>query len=311
MKNKRKVISIKPGSALGYLQKNYEFYLFLIPGLVFLIMFDVLPMYNISIAFKNFKIPLGLSNSPWVGFDNFIKIFNDPNFYRVVKNTLEINLLKLVIITPIPMFLAILMNEISMMPVKKFVQTVIYIPHFFTWVVVYSIFYIVFGSSGVVNTIINAVGGEQILFFMQGGWFRFLLLLSDGWHSVGWGTIVYLAVITSIDSEIYEAAIVDGANKFRQIIYITLPSLLPTFILMLSIRLGNIMTSGFGQILVFYNPTVYDVGDIIGTYVYRVGLGQANYSYATAVGLFNSIIGFVLVTASNMLSKRTTGRTVW
>ncbi len=311
MKVKTKVIKPNPGSVFNYLKHNYEFYLFLIPGLVFLILFDVLPMYNISIAFKGFKIPLGISGSPWVGFDNFRKIFADPNFLNVVRNTLIINLYKLVIITPIPMILAILMNEMRIMRIKKFVQTVVYVPHFFTWVVVYSVFYIVFGSGGVVNTVVTALGGEQILFFMKGGWFRFLLILSDAWHSVGWGTIVYLAVITSIDTNIYEAAIVDGANKFRQIYHITLPSLLPTFILMLSINLGNIMSSGFGQVLVFYNPTVYNVGDIIGTYVYRVGLGQANYSYATAVGLFNSVIGFILVIASNLLSKKTTGKTVW
>lgn len=311
MKAKRKGMNTRTNYLVGYLQKNYEFYLFLIPGLVFLLLFDVLPMYNITIAFKNFKVPLGLSGSPWIGFDNFKKIFSDPNFYNVVRNTLVINLYKLVIITPIPMILAVLMNEMKIMPIKKFVQTVVYVPHFFTWVVVYSVFYIVFGSGGVVNTIITALGGEQILFFMKGGWFRFLLVFSDGWHSVGWGTIVYLAVITSIDTNIYEAAIVDGANKFRQIVHITLPSLLPTFILMLSINLGNIMSSGFGQVLVFYNPTVYNMGDIIGTYVYRIGLGQANYSYATAVGLFNSIIGFVLVIGSNMLSKKTTGKTVW
>lgn len=298
-------------SLAGYLRKNYEFYLFLIPGLVFLILFEALPMYNITIAFKNFKVPLGLSGSPWVGFNNFKRIFNDPYFYKVIRNTLVINLYKVIFITPLPMLLAVLMNEMQIVKIKKFVQTIVYVPHFFTWVVVYSVFYIIFGSGGVVNTIIKILGGDQILFFMNGGWFRFLLVLSDAWHSTGWGTIVYLAVITSIDTNIYEAAIVDGANKFRQMWHITLPSLLPTFVLMISINLGNILQSGFGQVLVFYNPTVYEMGDIIGTYVYRVGLGQTNYSYATAVGLFNSVIGFILVILSNMFSRRVTGKTIW
>lgn len=302
---------VKRNKVLGYIARNYEYYLFLIPGLIFLFMFELAPMRNITIAFKNIKGIFNLSTSPWVGFAHFERMFSDSQFYRVITNTLIINLYKIIFILPVPLVLSILLNEVRNMKVKKSVQTIIYIPHFFTWVVIYSVFYIVFGSGGVVNTIINSVGGESILFFMRGSWFRFMLVISDAWHSAGWGTIVYLSAIAAIDSEIYEAAIVDGANKFRQIWHITLPCLIPTFVLMVSINLGHIMSSGFGQVLVFYNPTVYNVGDIISTYVYRTGLGQANYSYATAVGLFNSVIGFILVMLSNFMSKATTGRSVW
>jgi len=305
------IIPVKNRSAISYLKKNYEYYLFLVPGLIFIILFDLMPMYNISIAFKNFKIGLGLNNSPWVGLQNFRKMFSDPNFFIVARNTLEINLMKVIIETPIPMLLAIFINEIANTRIKKVVQTVIYLPHFFTWVVVYSVFYIVFGSTGVINEIIKLLGGNQVLFFMNGGWMRFLLVISDIWRDAGWGTIVYLGALTTIDPNIFEAAIVDGANKLRVIWNITLPSLLPTFVLMLSVRLGNIMTAGFGQVLVFYNPTVYKSVDMISTYTYRTGLGQANYSYGTAIGLFNSVIGFILVVLSNWISRATTNRTIW
>jgi putative aldouronate transport system permease protein len=302
---------VKRNKTIGYLTQNYEWYLFLIPGLVFLFLFDIMPMANITIAFKNIKGVVNLSSSPWVGLDHFYRMFADEAFFRVVRNTLIISLYKMIFILPLPLMLAILLNEVRIMAVKKIVQTFIYIPHFFTWVVVYSVFYIVFGSGGAVNTIITSLGGDPVLFFLKGSWFRFLLVISDAWHSVGWGTIMYLAAISAINSEVYEAAIVDGANKFKQMVHITLPCLLPTFVLMVSINLGHIMTSGFGQVLVFYNSTVYSVGDIISTYVYRTGLGQANFSYATAVGLFNSVIGFILVILSNWLAKVTTGKSVW
>lgn len=301
---------MKRNQASGYWKLNYPYYLFLIPGLVFLILFEFLAMSKITIAFQDFK-PLNIDGSPWVGFKHFYDMFADPHFFRVVRNTLVINFYKIIFILPVSLILAILLNEVRITIFKRFVQTIVYVPHFFTWVVVYSVFFLVFGSTGSVNTLITALGGEKIMFFMDGFWMRFLIVLSDGWHSVGWGTIVYLAAIAGINSEIYEAAIMDGANKFKQILHITIPSLIPTFVLMIAINLGHIMTSGFGQILVFYNSTVYDSVDIISTYVYRTGLGQLNYSYATAVGLFNSIIGFILVVFTNYLSKVTTGRSVW
>jgi putative aldouronate transport system permease protein len=209
------------------------------------------------------------------------------------------------------MFLAILINAVDCKPLKKSIQTIIYIPHFFTWVVVYSIFYIVFNSGGLINTIIVRFSGKPILFFMSGPWLRILLVISDMWHSAGWGTIVYLAAITGIDSETFDAATVDGADRLQQIRHIMIPCLMPTLILMLSIRLGHIMTDGFDQVLAFYNPSTYESVDIIGTYVYRTGIGQANFSYATAVGLFNSLIGLIMVLFSNCMSRRVSGRSIW
>ena len=294
-----------------YLCGHWELYLFLLPGLVFAMMFKLLPMSKIVIAFKNYKNALGITGSPWVGFAQFEKMFADPDVLNVIKNTLEINLMIVIFVVPLPMFLAIMLNEITFMPLKKGIQTLIYIPHFFTWVVVYSVFFVLFGSTGMVNTVIKMLGGEEILFFMKGGWFRFLLVISNAWKGAGWGTIVYLSAITAIDAQIYEAATIDGASKMQQAFRITIPSLLPTLVLMLTVRLGSIMSGGFDQVLAFYNPTVYKSADILGTFVYRQGIGSANFSYASAVGLFESVVGLIFVSMSNVISKRLSGRTVW
>ena len=294
-----------------YLCGHWELYLFLLPGLVFAMMFRLLPMSKIVIAFKNFKSLKGIAASPWVGFAQFEKMFADPDVLNVIKNTLEINLMIVIFVVPLPMLLAIMLNEITFMPLKKGIQTLIYIPHFFTWVVVYSVFFVLFGSTGMVNTVIKMLGGEEILFFMKGGWFRFLLVISNAWKGAGWGTIVYLSAITAIDAQIYEAATIDGASKMQQAFRITIPSLLPTLVLMLTVRLGSIMSGGFDQVLAFYNPTVYKSADILGTFVYRQGIGSANFSYASAVGLFESVVGLIFVSMSNVISKRLSGRTVW
>lgn len=290
---------------------NWELYLFLLPGLVFLLMFKSLPMLKISIAFKQFKPMLGLARSPWVGLKHFRMLLADPMVWRAVKNTLVINLLEMSFTLPVSMILAILINEITFTGLKKAVQTVIYIPHFFTWVVVYSVFFLVFGSGGVFNTIWTRLGFEPILFFVRNSWFRVMLVSSEMWHSVGWGTIIYLAAMLGIDPELYDAAVVDGANKLQQIIKITIPCLMTTFVLMMTLNLGKVMTNGFGQVLVFYNPTVYESSDIISTYVYRTGLGQANFSYAAAVGLLDSMVGYVLVIISNRISRKITNSSVW
>lgn len=294
-----------------YLCGHWELYMFLLPGLVLAFMFKLLPMSKIVIAFKNFKPLKGIEKSAWVGFAQFGKMFSDPEVWQVIRNTLEINLLIVIFCVPLPMFLAIILNEVTCLPLKKGIQTMIYIPHFFTWVVVYSVFFTLFGSTGMINTLIVALGGEPVLFFMKGGWFRFMLVLSNAWKGAGWGTIVYLSAITAIDSEIYEAGIIDGASKFQQACYITIPSLIPTFVLMLTVRLGSILSGGFDQVLAFYNPTVYKTADVLGTFIYRQGIGNANFSYAAAVGLFESVVGLVFVLLSNVASKRLTGRTVW
>lgn len=299
---------------LNYFRGHWELYLFVIPGLVSVFMFQLFPMRNIIIAFKNFKPLKGIENSPWAGVDGlnqFRKLFSDPEVWNVIKNTVEINLLLIVCCMPLPMISAILLNEMNCVSVKKTVQTVVYLPHFFTWVVVYGIFFSLFNSTGLIFKVIKNLTGQEVLFFIRGGWFRFILILSYAWKGTGWGTIHYLAAISGIDSEIFEAAHIDGAGRLQQIRYITVPCLIPTFILLFTIRLGSILSGGFDQVLAFYNSTVYKSADILGTFVYRQGIGQANFSYATAVGLFESVVGFLFVMMSNVVSKRATGRNVW
>ena len=203
------------------------------------------------------------------------------------------------------------MNEITIMPIKKSVQTMVYVPHFFTWVVIYSIFFNMFGGMGSVNMLIKQFTGNTIQFFTKAGWFRLMLILSSIWKGTGWSTIVYLSAISAIGSETYEAAIIDGASKRQQVHYITIPSLIPTMVLMLTVRMGSVISGGFDQVLAFYNPSVYDSADILGTFIYRQGIGQADFSFATAVGLFESVVGLMFVLLSNFFSKRLTGHNVW
>lgn len=294
-----------------YLAGHWELYLFLIPGLVVLTMFKFLPMTKIVIAFKNFKPLKGIAGSKWVGMANFAKMFADAQVWQVIRNTLVINLLEIAICVPLPMLMAVMLNELNCMPVKKVVQTMVYIPHFFTWVVVYSLFFNMFNSMGAVNKFFQIFTGEPVMFFSNGGWFRFLLVISAVWKGTGWVTIVYLSAISSIDREIYEAAVIDGAGKIQQAKYITIPSLLPVLALQLTTRMGSVISGGFDQVLAFYNSSVYDVADVLGTFIYRQGIGQANFSYATAVGLFESVVGLVFVMMSNFVSRKMTGRDVW
>lgn len=294
-----------------YLKGHWELYLFLIPGFIVLVMFKFMPMSKIVIAFKNFKPRRGIAGSKWVGWANFERIFREPEVWQVIRNTLEINLLQIAICVPLPMFMAVMMNEVTCMPLKKGVQTMVYIPHFFTWVVVYSIFFNLFGGVGLVNNTIKSITGSSVQFFTKGGWFRFMLVLSSIWKGTGWSTIVYLSAISSIDAEVYEAAIIDGASKRQQAHFITIPSLIPTMVLMLTVRMGSVISGGFDQVLAFYNPSVYDSADILGTFIYRQGIGQADFSFATAVGLFESVVGLVFVLLSNFFSKKLTGRNVW
>ncbi len=294
-----------------YLKGHWALYMFLIPGLLILAFFKFAPMSKIVIAFKNFKPRRGISGSKWVGWANFQRIFQEPEVWQVIRNTLEINLLQIVVCVPLPMFMAIMMNEITIMPIKKSVQTMVYVPHFFTWVVIYSIFFNMFGGMGSVNMLIKQFTGNTIQFFTKAGWFRLMLILSSIWKGTGWSTIVYLSAISAIGSETYEAAIIDGASKRQQVHYITIPSLIPTMVLMLTVRMGSVISGGFDQVLAFYNPSVYDSADILGTFIYRQGIGQADFSFATAVGLFESVVGLMFVLLSNFFSKRLTGHNVW
>jgi len=301
----------------SYVRQHPLLYLMLIPGLFFLFIYKFWPLYGIEMAFRDYNIFLGdnpmqaIGLSEWVGWKYFEKLFNSSQFSKVLINTLIINGYKILWLFPLPIFCAILLNEIRRVVYKKFLQTAIYIPYFFSWVVVFGIFYSFLGSHGLVNNLITTLAGDRISFFTSTTWFRSLLVFTEGWKEIGYYTIIYLAAITGLDIGLYEAAKVDGANKWQQIWHITLPGLTPTIVLMLILKVGYILDTGFEQVLVFYNAAVYDVADIIQTYVYRLGIGQMDFSMSTALGLFNSVIAFILIVSANAVSKKLLNRSIW
>lgn len=307
----------KMHNLLVYIKHNPFLYLMLIPGLFFLFVYKFAPLYGILMAFKDYNIFLGdnpiqaIGLSEWVGFEHFEKLFAGSQFKKVLENTLIINGMKIMWLFPVPIVCAILLNEIRHRKYRKFLQTSIYIPYFFSWVVIFGIFYSLLGSHGIMNSLITFLGLDRIRFFTNPSLFRGILVFTEGWKEVGYNSVIYLAAITGIDTTLYEAAKVDGACKWRQIWHITLPGLTPTIVLMLILKVGYILDTGFEQVLVFYNPAVYDVADIIQTYVYRLGMGQMNFSMSTALGLFNSVVAFILIVAANTASKKLLHRSIW
>lgn len=282
-------------------------YLMLLPGLIYYAIFRYLPMYGVVIAFKDFNPFDGILGSPWADpwYAHFQTFFRSPYFSQLLTNTLLISLYKIVFGMVPPLLLALLLNECRVRWFGRTVQTLSYMPHFLSWVIIYGILQALFSqSAGLVNRWIVEAGGRSIPFLTSPEYFRAVLVLSDIWQNAGWGAIIYLAAITGIDPVLYEAARVDGANRLRLIWHITLPSIRNVFILLLVLRIGSVMDAGFEQIYVLYNPQVYKVGDILDTWVFRVGLEQQNFSLASAVGLFKSVIGLVLVLGANRLAKR-------
>ncbi len=301
----------------SYFITHHALYLMLIPGLIYLVIYKFAPLLGLVIAFKDYNIFLGenpiqaIFLSEWVGLKHYQRLFSDPYFLKVFTNTIIINLYKIAFLFPIPILFAVFLNEARNKVFKKLVQTSVYIPYFFSWVITFGIFYSVLGSYGIINTVLKALDLSSIQFFTNPKIFRGILILTEGWKETGWNSIVYLAAITAIDPTLYEAAEVDGAGRFRKIRHITIPCILPSIVLMLIIRIGSILSGGYEQILVMYNAVVYEVADVIQTYVYRMGLGKMEYSLATALGLFNSIIAFIMITLSNKLSKKMLGRGIW
>ena len=277
----------------------------LIPGLAALIVFHYIPMYGITMAFQDFNVVKGFFRSPWVGLRNFEYLLHSKEFYAVFRNSLLISLYKLLWGFPVPILLAIMLNEIRNIYFKKTIQTVIYLPHFISWVVLAGIVYqFLSPSTGIVNHIIKSFGGEPVAFLQQQKYFRSILVITDIWKGSGWGTIVYLAAIAGIDESLYEAALIDGASRMQRIRYITIPGIMSTIIVLLILRSGSILRNGFEQVFLLYSPLVYDVADVFETYTYRVGLQEGRFSYATAVGMFQSVIGLLMIWTTNRLSRK-------
>ncbi len=279
-------------------------YLIVLPIIIYLIIFNYKPMYGLIIAFKNFRVTLGFADSPWVGLDHFKAFFNDIFFTRLLRNTFTISGLSIIFGFPAPIILALLINEVRNQKFKRVIQTVTYMPHFISIVIVCGLLVAYTQSNGAINDIVAFFGGERTNLLARKEMFYPIYILSGIWQSAGWSSIIYLAAITGIDQEQYEAAKVDGAGRFRQMISITLPGLMPTIIVLFILQMGSILSVGHEKILLLYKPLTYEVADVISTYVYRRGIIEANYSYSTAIGLFNSVVNITFLLITNKLSKR-------
>lgn len=287
------------------IKRNKYLYFMLIPIVIYFIIFKYLPMYGLVIAFKNFKFSDGILGSKWVGLEHFRNLFGNADFYKILRNTLLLNLYAIIFSFPAPIILAVLMNELRNERFKKTVQSILYMPHFLSWIILGGLIMNIFSpSTGIINLIIKTLGGEPRYFMIDSVWWQVIFTASGIWQSAGWGTIIYLAAITGIDPELYEAAELDGAGRLKKMRYITLPCIKGTISIMLILRMGSVMDVGFEQIIALQNDAVLDVSDVISTYVYRVGLQGAQYSYTTAIGFFQSFISLILVVATNMLVKR-------
>lgn len=285
--------------------KEWQLVLMFLPVIICLGIFSYAPMYGLIIAFKDYRILDGIMGSKWVGFKHFEALLTAPSFREVFLNTIKISFLRILFGFPAPIILSLLLNEIKNTWYKKIVQTVSYLPHFLSWVVLSGILInFLSPTTGFVNQIITILGGEAIYFVADIKYFVPMLIATGIWKGVGWGTIIYLAAISNINPELYEAAIVDGANRFRRVIHITIPSIAPIISVMFILNSGNLINAGFDQIFNMYNEAVYRVADIIDTYVYRRGIEQAQYSFSTAVGLFKNIISFSLVVTTNIVAKK-------
>jgi putative aldouronate transport system permease protein len=283
------------------------FHMMLLPGMVMLAVFVLAPLVGSVMAFENYSPAKGILRSKWVGLSNFQFIFTLPDGRQVFVNTLIIAFGKLILNILIPVIFAILLNEIRVKFCKKAFQTVVYLPHFLSWVVLATVVTNMFSLGGPFNAVITFFGGQPIQFLADNNWFRQVIVGTDVWKEFGYNSVIYLAALTGIDVGLYEAASIDGANRFQQILHITLPALLPTIVLMMALNLGNILNAGFDQVFNLYNPIVYETGDIIDTYVYRIGMVERQYSIGTAVGLLKSVISFALVIGANRFAKKTTG----
>jgi putative aldouronate transport system permease protein len=287
-------------------KKNKYLFLLLAPVLIWYAVFAYGPMYGIQLAFKDYFIRDGIWGSPWVGLKHFEYLFTaSPDFWKIIKNTIIISFYHIIFGFPAPIILALLFNELRFSLFKKIAQTISYLPHFLSWIVIGGIMITLLSpNSGVVNYIIQWLGFDSIYFLGSEKYFRFTLVMSGIWKEIGWGTIIYLAALTSIDSQMYEAAVLDGANRWKQTLYITLPSILPVIAILLILRVGGVLDAGFDQILTLYSPAVYGVADTLDTYVYRIGLQNFQFSLTTAVGLFKNVVGLMLVLFANVITKK-------
>lgn len=294
------------------IKRNWILYLFVAPCLLYLIIFNYIPLYGIQIAFKEFSPAEGIWGSKWVGFEQFERFFGSYQFWTLLKNTLVLSIYSLLMNFPIPIILALMLNYAFSAKFKKFVQTVTYAPYFISVVVLVGMIDVFFSTTGPINQLLAIFGKEEpILFMGTPGLFKHIFVWSGVWKQAGWGSIIYIAALASVSPELHEAAIMDGANKFQRILHVDLPSIIPIAVIMLIMNVGNIMNLGFEKAFLLQNDINLSVSEIISTYVYKIGLQSAQYSYSTAIGLFNNCVNFILLVTVNQISKKLSGSSLW
>ena len=310
-KPRRRPPKRRPGAWRRALRRDWPLYSLAVAPLIFLAIFRYVPMAGNIIAFRRFRPGGSIFGDEWVGTLYVEMFIRDPAFWNVFSNTVIIGAMTLVVCFPLPIILALMLNEVRRKHFKKIVQSISYLPHFLSVVIVVGMVYQLLSLQGTVNQIREAFGGDPVSFLQQAEWFRFIYVASEAWQTVGWGTILYLAALTAVDDALYEAARIDGANRWQQTWHITIPGIRPTMVTLLILNIGNFLNVGFEKVLLLYNPMTYSTGDVISTYLYRVGLVSNNLSYAAAIGLFQAIIGFVMVMSANYISKRLVGTSLW
>jgi putative aldouronate transport system permease protein len=299
------VTAKKPSSILWReLRRDRYLYLIALPGVLFFIIFKYIPMWGVTIAFKDYSPYMGFWESPWVGFEHFERFFTGSDFFKLFRNTMAINILNLVFFFPLPILLSLLLNETRHMKFKKTIQSVLYLPHFLSWVIIVGISFLLLSHNGLINKGLVGMGFHEVGFLTEPNLFWATLTLQSIWKEVGWGTILFLAAIAGVDPQLYDAAKIDGASRFRQAWHITLPSISNIIVILLILRIGHIMDVGFEQVFLMMNGAVSEVADVFDTYVYRVGIQQGQFSFSTAVGLFKSLVGLILVIGANRLARR-------
>lgn len=306
--------TVKKGSSKAWVRiyKCRWLYVMFLPVILYYVLFCYMPMFGVVIAFEDYNAFRGIKGSIWVGFKYFEQFFSSIYFWRLIRNTFLLSFYGLIFGFPAPILLALLFNELKDGLFKKVTQTISYLPHFVSTVIIVGL-YVTFLSpdNGLINNIISALGGNRVYFLAQPGYFRALYTILDIWKGIGWGTIIYLAALTNVDPQLYEACIIDGGGYIRQLIHITLPSIVPTIVIMLIFRVGNLLSVGSETVLLMYSPSIYETSDIIATYVYRRGLLDADYSFSTAVGIFNSIVATVLLVITNTVARKTGEVSLW
>ncbi|NAZ76627.1 ABC transporter permease subunit [Kineococcus sp. T13] len=293
------------------LRRDWRLYTFVALPLLFFLVFRYLPMIGNVIAFRRFRPGGSILGEEWVGL-RYVELFiNDPAFWNVFKNTLFLGVLTLVIAFPLPIVLALLLNELRSRRFKRFVQTISYLPHFMSIVIIAGMVLQIMSVQGTANQLVRALGGDTVPFMQRAEWFPVVYVGSEVWQTVGWGTILYLAALTQIDENLYEAARIDGASRWKQTLHVTLPGIRPTMVTLLILNIGTFMAVGFEKVLLLYNPLLYPTADVISTYLYRVGILSSNFSYAAAIGLFEAVIGLTLILSANAISRRAVGTSLW